>query len=121
MSTFSFRREERITRKDTRGKNWKQLGETEHFRLLESENDQGLTKFGVFAGKKSGSAVERNRIKRIAREFFRLNKQLLPKGKNIIVRVKRRPEKIRMSELREEFLSLLRMRDLHEKDAHSPH
>lgn len=46
---------------------------------LLDENLQSL-KFGMIAGKKIGSAVKRNRIKRLVREFFRLNKYRIKEG-----------------------------------------
>jgi len=38
-----------------------------------------LSRLGVTVSRKVGGAVERNRIKRIAREHFRLNRRMLPR------------------------------------------
>lgn len=38
---------------------------------------------------KVGVAVRRNRIKRLVREFFRLNEQQIPKGRDYVVVAKR--------------------------------
>lgn len=121
MSAYSFKKEERISRKETNGRKWTKVGETEHFRLLELDSNEGLRKFGVVAGKKTGNAVERNRIKRIGREFFRLNKGIFPEGKNILLKVKKMPKKIKMTELESELLSLLRIRNHDEKDTNPSH
>lgn len=42
-------------------------------------------RLGVVAPKASGNAVARNRLKRIAREFFRANKELFPLGDCVVV------------------------------------
>jgi len=42
-----------------------------------------LSRLGVTVSRKVGGAVERNRIKRIAREHFRLNRRMLPRPLDI--------------------------------------
>jgi ribonuclease P protein component len=46
-------------------------------------NGRATPRFGVAATRKLGSAVERNRVKRLARELFRRSK--LPTGLDIVV------------------------------------
>jgi len=45
------------------------------FLLLAAENRQGHHRLGLAAGRRVGSAVQRNRARRLLRESFRKNKQ----------------------------------------------
>ena len=60
------------------------------FSLIVAENELGWNRLGISVGRKTGKAVVRNRIKRIIRESFRLNRQCFPEGCDIVVTV--RPE-----------------------------
>ncbi len=58
---------------------------TKHFLILFERNDLNVHRLGITASKKTGNAVKRNRIKRILREFFRLNRGSLGSCKDIII------------------------------------
>ncbi len=59
-----------------------------HFSLIFSENDQDFNRLGISVhGVKK--AVLRNRMKRIIREFFRLNRDFLPPSKDIVFAVRK--------------------------------
>ena len=49
-----------------------------HFLVVLKPNNLGRTRLGLTVGKDKGIAVQRNRIKRILREFFRRSKNRLP-------------------------------------------
>lgn len=59
-----------------------------HFSLIYIENDQGFNRLGISVhGVKK--AVSRNRMKRIIREFYRLNRDFLPPSKDIVFAVRK--------------------------------
>jgi len=51
--------------------------QNEHFIAIFAPNQLGRSRIGITVTKKVGPAVKRNRIKRIVREYFRLNRHNL--------------------------------------------
>jgi len=51
--------------------------QNEHFIANFSPNQLGRSRIGITVTKKVGPAVKRNRIKRLVREYFRLNRRQL--------------------------------------------
>jgi len=45
--------------------------------VITRRNELGFSRVGAISGKKTGTAVERNRVKRLIREFFRRHKNML--------------------------------------------
>jgi ribonuclease P protein component len=62
---------------------------TRHFIVIIKQNGLGITRLGVTVSKKMGNAVKRNRVKRLIREFFRLNNSKIPHGYDIVVTAKK--------------------------------
>ena len=63
--------------------------DTEHFLLILRKNNKDARRLGLVVGRKVGGAVSRNRIKRLIREFFRLNKEKIPESSDLIVLAKK--------------------------------
>jgi ribonuclease P protein component len=57
---------------------------TPHFHIRMLRNPLGITRLGITAGRKAGNACARNRIKRRLREYFRLNRDKMPSGTDIV-------------------------------------
>ncbi len=100
-----YRRENRITGKVDfwKDRRRRKKFDTEHFILLLRKNDKDAQRLGLVVGRKVGGAVSRNRIKRLIREFFRLNKEKMPESSDLIVLAK---ENIEIKGYREVFEEL---------------
>ncbi|WP_228721406.1 MULTISPECIES: ribonuclease P protein component [Desulfosediminicola] len=58
------------------------------FSLICCPNDLGYSRIGISVNRKIRGAVRRNRIKRIIRESFRLERELYPSGADIVFAVR---------------------------------
>jgi len=113
MELFSFKREERILKKKEfislklHGRRYY----TKNFVVIIRENWGGITRLGITVSKSSGNSVKRNRIKRLIREFFRLNKQQIPKGYDVIITVLKGNKEFDTFKVQEELRNLLLKND----------
>ena len=91
MKSFILPKDERLlNRKDF--VNLNRLGKrypTKNFTVILKENGLEISRLGITVSKKIGNAVTRNRVKRLIREFYRLNKQYVPKGIDIVIIAKK--------------------------------
>ena len=55
------------------------------FTIVFQKNQLGYRRLGITVSKKVGGAVRRNRIKRMIREFFRLNKNQVAESQDTVV------------------------------------
>lgn len=62
---------------------------TAHFIIVVLERSNSLTRLGLTVSRKVGGAVQRNRVKRLIREFFRIHLSSLPQGVDISIIAKK--------------------------------
>lgn len=53
--------------------------------VFAARNECDVTRFGLSVSRKHGNAIERNRIKRLLREAFRLSQHELPSGWDLVL------------------------------------
>jgi ribonuclease P protein component len=63
--------------------------QNKHFVLIYSDNEKKENRMGITVTKRVGKSVMRNKIKRYCREFFRLNRCVIPGKKDINIIAKK--------------------------------
>jgi ribonuclease P protein component len=83
-------------------------------------NDKPYLRLGLSVSRKIGKAVQRNRLRRMYREAFRLSRHELPVGLDLVL-IPRGPDEPRLAELKRSLTSLVKQlaRKL-EREADSP-
>jgi ribonuclease P protein component len=104
---YTLKKDERLGKGDFRRLKWTKAGRTSHFLLFKNKNPQSTKKFGVVINRKIKGAVNRNRVRRILREFFRLNKGCFENCHNHFIRVNDLPKKLSMGALSTELETLM--------------
>ncbi len=90
MGGFTFSKNERLL-KPAEFVKARRLGKRFHsrsFTLFTVANALSYSRLGLSASARIGNAVVRNRVKRLLREFFRLNKNAFPQQSDILISVK---------------------------------
>ena len=109
MGSFSFSKEERIAKRaefidvSLHGTRYY----TKNFVVILKQNRGDSTRLGITVSKRVGNSVKRNRIKRSIREFFRLSKQQIPRGYDIVVIALKESDKCTSLKVQEELGDLL--------------
>ena len=87
MPRYTFRRQQRLVRQRDFQRVMRNACSAADPRLTVcvAENDTGRTRLGIGISRRVGSAVKRNRIKRLIRESFRLLQHELPAGLDLVV------------------------------------
>ena len=78
-------------------------------------NRDGLSRLGVTVSTKVGKAVVRNKVRRRLREMYRLNREKMRPGYDVIVVARVRAAHTPYGKLERTYLSLLKQLDLLEK------
>ena len=85
---YAFKKSERLRRRSEFSALF-QSGKrihSEYLTVILCNNTSGVRRLGLVVGKKvEKAAVRRNRMKRLLREFFRLNKHRLPASQDILI------------------------------------
>jgi len=91
LRIYSFSKDERIRKRSefNRLKSAKQTIHNQNFIAVVDQNHSQNIRLGITVTKKVGSAVTRNRIKRIVRESFRVNKNQIVGHRDIHVIAKK--------------------------------
>ncbi|MDX2454131.1 ribonuclease P protein component [Desulfosarcina sp.] len=73
----------------------------DYFVIISQANQASRSRLGITVSKKVGNAVTRNRIKRIIREHFRLNRRILPDRLDINIIARPSSGRIRAAAIRD--------------------
>jgi len=81
---------------------------TAHFVLVVASGPEptALSRLGVTVTKKVGTAVRRNRVKRLVREAFRLCPELLPTGVDLVVIAKEGAPELGLAQVQAEWTAV---------------
>jgi ribonuclease P protein component len=109
MKSFSLPKEERILKHNDFIRRPLAVNKMvfPHFLVIMKPNKLGRTRLGLTVGKNKGGAVQRNRIKRLLREFFRRSKHKLPPSQDIIIVALKGSDPLTYRQVFEELNSLL--------------
>jgi ribonuclease P protein component len=79
---------------------------SKNFILFTRQNEKQVHRLGIVISKEVGKATYRNRIKRLLREFFRLNKHRMDGALDVVILVRKGCALSRYAEAEEELRRL---------------
>ncbi|MBI5453841.1 MAG: ribonuclease P protein component [Deltaproteobacteria bacterium] len=108
MKEHTFSKAERLLKPEefTRARKLGKRYSTKSLRVDVFPNELGTRRLGLSVSAKVGGAVVRNRVKRLLREFFRLNKGLFPESSDILVTVRSAEGLKRLKDVEAELKSI---------------
>lgn len=108
MKEHTFSKAERLLKPEefTRARKLGKRYSTKSLRVDVFPNELGTRRLGLSVSAKVGGAVARNRVKRLLREFFRLNKGLFPESSDILVTVRSAEGLKRLKDVEAELKSI---------------
>ena len=80
---------------------------TEHIIILAAPNAERHARIGITVSKRIGSAVKRNRYKRLFREIYRRHKELFPSGYDFVLIARKPDNSVRHETLFQEISNAL--------------
>ena len=112
MGLCTFPKEERIRRRGDFLKIFREgtKSRTAHFWISFRPNGLSHRRLGITVGKKVGSAVVRNRLKRRIREFYRQNKRIFPEETDVVITAKEDAGRLDFRQVANELKGILRER-----------
>ncbi|MBI3600107.1 MAG: ribonuclease P protein component [Nitrospinae bacterium] len=109
MGSESFGKNERLLKrwqyKEVYDKGWRVNKGV--FVIYGLKNEQGYTRIGISVPKRVGTAVKRNRVKRLVREVFRKIKDKFTEPHDIVIAAKKGAEELSYKDVEKIFLSLI--------------
>lgn len=109
MTRQTFRRNERIRRKKEYDTVYRRgiRRHSPHFTVITIRCTSDTSRLGLTVSRKVGNAVRRNRIKRLLREFFRLNRSRFPVPLDMVIIPKRNLPPLTLADVARELEDLL--------------
>jgi len=105
--TFAKRDRIRSRRDYARVSKYGRRFRTDGLIILESQSPAAGPRLGITVSRKVGKAHRRNRLKRLLREFFRLNRERFAPRRDYVVIVRTEQAIARLSDLEREFAPFL--------------
>lgn len=112
MALYTFGKEVRIRRRTDFQRILKEGSkfQSRHFRISVCPNGLFHWRLGITVGKNIGSAVQRNHLKRLIRETFRLNKGSFPGSSDVVITAKEGAASLNFWQVSEELKGLFKER-----------
>ena len=112
---YQFTRLDRIRRREDfllTQKRGRRLNAAHFTLVLYDRRDEGPSRLGLVTSRKVAKAVGRNRVRRVLRETFRLNRDRFPAHTDVVVIAREGAAELDSSVIRDEILAALTRRGI---------